>query len=66
MFFSPFSLRGHNAVNVTTAIMSNMISAQISKKPIRHRFFVDVVVATVAGGQFSAEKHNYNDIINSF
>ena len=28
-------------------------------------FLFDVVVAIVAG-QFSAEKHNYNDITNSF
>lgn len=65
-FFSPLSLRDHNAVNVTPAITNNMVNAQISKKPVRHQFLFDVVVATVAGGQLSAEKHNYNDIINSF
>ena len=50
----------------THKIMNTMTPTQISKKPVCPRFFFDVVVATVAGRQSSAEKHNYNDIISSF
>lgn len=42
-----------------------LIAAKIAKTANSTKFLFDIIVATVAG-QFSAEKHNYNDITNSF